>query len=207
VGNANDSRLSGGTVGVRASAGATIDNFSASVLSLTSPGLPFIDDFSTATNQQLSNNWLNQLGNLQVAGGVATGLGGLDIATINGVSVTNSTVQALVSVAAGQYAGLVSRYSGPGDSNMYWAGLVNSGGSVQLQLWLNLGGNWYGLGSAAVGSGTATVKLVTSGTSLQVFVNGAPALSVTDSNLSTAGTVGIRASAGASIDNFSATSP
>jgi hypothetical protein len=209
---ATDASLSGGTIGMRASAGATFDNFNAAALTLTNPGLPFNDDFKTATNRQLSSNWFNQLGNFQVAGGAATALGGLDIATVNGVSVLNSTVQADVSVGAGEFAGLVSRYSGPGEANMYWAGLSNiqyfGGYSITyLQLWVNVGGNWMQLANQRASSNSATIKMVTNLNTIQVFVNGAQTNSITDSSLSTAGTVGMRGSAGATFDNFTASSP
>ncbi|HEV3142504.1 MAG TPA: hypothetical protein VGZ47_01315, partial [Gemmataceae bacterium] len=92
-------------------------------LVLNNPGLPFSDNFNAATNQQLSNSWLNQQGNFQVSAGVATGLGSLDVATVNGINNSNVFVQADVNVPAGQIGGLVARYGGPLDGNMYWAGL------------------------------------------------------------------------------------
>jgi hypothetical protein len=208
VGYANDSRLTGGTVGMRASAGATIANFSADVLALNNPGLPFSDNFTTATNQQLSNDWLNQQGNFQVAGGVATGLGSLNVATVNGVSVLNSTLQALVTVAPGQAAGLVSRYSGPGDTNMYWAALVGTGsGTASAQFWVNVNGTWALLMSQSVTTSSATLKLVTSGNQMTMYVNNVSILSIMNSSIASPGTVGIRATQGATIDNFSAISP
>ncbi|HLW65037.1 MAG TPA: hypothetical protein VKS79_06910, partial [Gemmataceae bacterium] len=192
----------------RAAGGATIAAFSADNLSLNNPSLTFSDSFNAATNQQLSNSWLNQLGNIAVFGGKANGFGGLDIATVNGVFVPDSTVQADVVVAPGEYAGLVSRYSGPGDINMYWAGLNYSGGTVQAQIWRNFNGNWVVLTSESVASGGATLTFATSDNLLTLTVSGAPTLSVTDSSaLSGPGMVGIRASAGATFDNFSATSP
>src|SRR5262249_43992316 len=103
-----------GTVGIRATAGATFDNFSADVLSLTTNNLPFNESFNAATNQQLNTNWLNQNGNFQVAGGVATGKDSLDVATVNGVSSADEFVQVVINVtSSGQTAGLVTRYSGP----------------------------------------------------------------------------------------------
>jgi hypothetical protein len=207
VAYANDSLVTGGTVGIRATAGTTFDNFNADALNPVNPGLPFGDNFNAATNQQLSNNWLNQLGNFQVAGGVATGLGSLDIATVNGVSVLNSTVQADVTVNPGQFAGLVSRYSGPGEANMYWAGLVGSNGNAVAEIWVNVNGNWQLLTYATVASNAGTLKLVTSGNSLKLYVNNVLTTSIADSMIGSAGAVGIRASAGATITNFSATSP
>jgi hypothetical protein len=207
VAYADDSAISGaGTVGIRSTAGATFDNFSADVLTLTNNSLPFSDNFNAATNQQLSNSWLNQAGNFQVAGGVATGNGGLDLATVNGVSVANVTVQADLTVAmAGQWAGLIARYSGPGDQNMYVASLGNVGGGVfQVSIWRNVAGTWTLLGAQSVASGSGTLRLVVSGSTLTLFFGGVQELTLSDSMLSAAGAVGIRATAGATVDNFSA---
>src|SRR5262249_55952979 len=99
---------------------------------LTPSSLPFNDNFTVATNQQLSNNWLNQVGNFAVAGGVATGVGGLDVATVNGVSSVNEFVQADITVTgSGQAAGLITRYSGPADRNMYVGEVSRTGGVFQ----------------------------------------------------------------------------
>jgi hypothetical protein len=201
VAYANDSLVTGGTIGMRGTAGTSFDNFSADVLTLTSPILPFSDNFNTATNQQLSNNWLNQLGNFQVAGGVATGLGSIDVATVNGLSPLNSTLQADLNVSVGAYAGLVSRYSGPGETNMYWAGLNGSASGAQAQLWVNSGGVWRMIGSAPA-SASGTIKLVSLGNSFTVFFNNVSLFSVADSTITSAGLVGIRASAGGTVDNF-----
>jgi hypothetical protein len=206
---ANDSILTGGTIGMRATAGAIFDNFSADVLTLNNPGLSFSDNFNSANNQQLSNSWLNQLGNFQVAGGVATALANLNIATVNGVSVTSSTVRADVTVSTGGFAGLVSRYSGPGEANMYWAGLSNGPSGTFAQIWVNVGGNWTLLANQLTASKTATLELVTNGSTLSLFLNNnsSPTLQVTDSSITSAGAVGMRGSAGATFDNFFASSP
>jgi hypothetical protein len=208
---ANDTLLTGGTVGIRSTAGATFDNFSADVLTLNNSGPMSNDNFNTATNQQLSNSWLNQAGNFLVAGGVATAHGSTDLATVNGVSAMNSTVQADMTVAPGQIAGLVSRYSGPGDSNMYWACVEGIGsGTAVAMIFVNTNGTWRQLPVFATVSftgGTGSLKLVTFGNSLTLYVNGVSTLSIIDNSLLSAGSVGIRATQGATIDNFSATSP
>lgn len=203
---ADDSGLKTGTVGIDTSAGAGVDNFTADILTLSNGSLPFADNFNAATNQQLNSSWLNQAGNFQVAGGVATGAGPLNLATVNGVSTANVTIQADVDVtgAAGRSAGLVGRSSGPGDTNNYFAGLVNTGHGFRVELWRTVNGGRKRLASQAVATGSGTLKLVLSGTSLNVFVNAVQVLSATDSGIAGAGQVGIRASAGATVDNFSA---
>jgi hypothetical protein len=190
-----------------------LDNFSATVLVLNNPGQSFGDDFHTATRQQLSNNWLNQLGNIKVDGGVATGRGSVDVATVNGVSTLNSTVQALVTVNSGQSAGVVSRYSGPGDDNMYWAGLQGVGsGEAIAEIWVYAGSKRQMLAYAIVYSNpvnqpynqpySGTIKLVTMGNSLKLYVNNTLIASALDSTISSAGEIGIRATAGSTIDDF-----
>jgi hypothetical protein len=203
---ANDSGLKTGTVGIVTSAGAGVDNFSADILTLTNAIPPFNDNFGTATNQQLSSSWLNRAGNFQVAGGVATGVGPLNLATLNGFSTANVTVQADVNVAgaAGRSAGLVGRSSGPGDTNNYFAGLVNTGAGFRVELWRTVNGVRTRLTSHTVATGSGTLKLVLSGTSLTVFFNNVQVLSATDTGIAGPGTVGMRASAGATVDNFSA---
>jgi hypothetical protein len=145
-----------------------------------------------------------------VAGGAATGLGSLDIATVNGVSKMNSTVEADVTAnPAGGFAGFVSRYSGPGDQNMYWAGLSTFPvfGNTQAQIWVNVGGNWIKLAGVSVASGAGKLKLVTNGNTLSLYLNNVLTLQVTDNTLTGPGTVGIRGSAGATFANFMASSP
>jgi hypothetical protein len=203
---ANDSGLKTGTVGIDTSAGAGVDNFNAGILTLNNGGSPFSDSFSAATNQQLSSFWLNQAGNFQVAGGVATGVGPLNLATVNGISTVNATIQADVNVtgAAGQSAGVVGRSSGPGDKNNYFAGLVHTGSGFRVELWRTVNGVRKRLASHTVATGSGTLRLDLTGDSLKVSVNGVQVLSVTDSGIAAAGQVGMRASAGATMENFSA---
>jgi hypothetical protein len=130
----------------------------------------------------------------------------LNLATVNGLSAVNTTLQADVNVtgAAGQSAGLVGRSSGPGDRNNYYAGLVNTGHGFQVELWRTINGVRKRLASHAVSAGAGTLRLVLSGTSLTVSFNGTQVLSATDAGIAGPGQVGIRASAGATVDNFSA---
>jgi hypothetical protein len=122
--------------------------------------------------------------------------------------VAKVTVQAdVTATGSGQFAALVARYSGPGDQNMYMGALVDTGSDFEVQLWRNVGGTWTRLGVHVVGSGSGHLSLVVSGTTLTLFFGGTQELNLSDSLLSGAGSVGMRASAGATLDNFSATSP
>jgi hypothetical protein len=108
---------------------------------------------------------------------------------------------------------VVSRYSGPGDDNMYWAGLQGVGsGEAIAEIWVETNGVKRMLAYAIVYSNpmnqpynqpySGTVKLVTSANSLKLYVNNTLIASALDSTISSAGEIGIRATAGATIDDF-----
>jgi hypothetical protein len=92
---------------------------------------------------------------------------------------------------------------------MYWAGLSSfpTLGNTQAQIWVNARGNWLKLAGVAVASGAGHLKLLTSGNTLSLYINDVVTVQVTDNTLTGPGTVGIRASAGATFDNFAANSP
>ena len=121
-------------------------------------------------------------------------------------STTNANVQADVNATGGkgQQAGLVTRYTGAGDSNMYFAGLVNIGTGFQVQVRRNVNGVWKTLAIATVSAGTGTLRFDNSGSNLTVTFNNQEVLSITDTGITGPGTVGMRATAGATVDNFSA---
>lgn len=201
---ANDASLTNGALGVRGSAGATFDNFAAAVLNLNSPSLPYTDTFGMPSNQQLSNDWLNEAGNFKVQNN-ATGQGAVNLATLNGaIQVGQVWVQADVNVqgAAGQYAGLVARHKGTGDKDMYWGTLTNTGAGYVAAIWVNNDGVWKQLFSQSVANGTGTMRFEAFGPSLKLFLNNSLIAWADDSSLSW-GTVGIRGTAGATFDNFS----
>jgi hypothetical protein len=209
VAYANDTVLTAaGSVGMRTTAGAVLANFSAGPLTLANQSLPFSDNFNTpGANGQLSTSWFNRVGNIQVtSAGVARGVGAPNVATVNGISVANVTVQADITLSAiGQAAGLVTRYSGTGDRNMYYAAVAQTGaGMFQALLYVNVNGVWTLLRSHAVASGIGTLKLAVNGTSLTLSYGGSTLFTVINSSLSAAGAVGLRLSAGATADNFSA---
>jgi hypothetical protein len=203
---ANDNVLTApGTVGMREGATDTFANFSASVLTLNNPGLPFSDNFNAATNQQLSNSWLNQAGIYQVAGGVAQGAASFNLATVNGVSAANVFVQADINLGVSglQYAGTVARYSGPADQNMYWGAVVGNNGAFQAVIYRNVNGTWTQLNPfTAIGSGTGTLRFEVVGSSLKLFLNNSLIAFANDTAVTAPGTVGIRGGAD-SYDNFS----
>lgn len=212
--SAMNSALTMGSVGIRAGSGAMLTNFVAAVANPVSPqnaSLTFSEDFTAANypsglGSQLSSYWQNQLGNLSIVNSNATGPSTINTATLNGVRQANVAVQADVNVAAGEFAGLVSRYQGTGDQNMYMGAIVSSGSGFVAKLLVNVNGTWTQLAPAmSIGStGKGTLLFKTIGTTLQLNWNGTLIVSATDSRLS-AGSVGIRTGSGAGIANFTAT--
>ncbi len=209
----DDTTFSGGSVGMRVTAGVALSNFSANALTVGTPSLPFTSDFTTVTSpepNQLTDNWINQDGNYRVntTSGTATGIGTLDLATLVGLSVANVTVQANVTVTAvGENAALVSRYTGSGDQNYYLGGLANTGSGVEAYLYQNVNGVFTLLQSQMVAASSGTLVMVTEGTSLTLAYNGVLLFAVANSSLSAGGSVGMRTTAGATVSSFSASVP
>src|SRR5262249_1155606 len=105
---ADDLSLTSGTVGFRIGQNVTVANFQANAVVALTPTLPFSDDFwTTSDGSQLDRNWTDQNGNITVVNGVATGVGATNVSTVNGINQGAVSVSANVTVASGQYAGLV----------------------------------------------------------------------------------------------------
>jgi hypothetical protein len=202
-----DSSLASGQVGLRGAA-ATFDNFTSNLRLLTTPTLPFTDSFAVTAEGQLGSNWRELAGNFSVETAAAVGQTSINLAIVNGVTLTNSSQTASVALTTGDFsfAGLVARHDGPGDTDMYLGMLKKVGSSYFAQIFRNVGGVWTQLSSTAVsGSGTVTLRFDVIGTSLQLFVNDTLSAFAFDSNL-TSGSVGIRSSQNVSIDDYSVSS-
>jgi hypothetical protein len=129
---------------------------------------------------------------------------GASVAMLSGVSAADVSVQATVSATATASPGLVARYAGPGDGNMYAAFLVG-GAQPTATIWRSVGGTWTLLASAPVSSSAGTLRFDVQGSSLAVYFNYQLATSATDGMITGAGSVGLRGyNAGASWDDFSA---
>jgi hypothetical protein len=207
VAYAQDSALANGSAGMRTALGTSVANFSVTPITLTTPALPFSDTFSTSVNSQLSSSWVEQAGNYKVTPGTgATGQASLNEAVLNGVSVTNVTLQASASMALSTYIGLLARYTGPGDANTYLAQVVRlANGTYQGHLYKNVNGTWIQVGPTATRATFAgNLEFVLNGTSLTLDMDGTLAVTFADSSIAGAATVGMRSSAGVTISSFSA---
>jgi uncharacterized protein YkwD len=195
---AADSQLIAGSVGLRSFSNVQYSNFQAGNIS---PSLPFSDTFSTTGS--LSSSWLQRMGTFQVGGGLTKGTAGVgNLATLGGVTATDVSVQADVAPTSGQWAGLVARYSGAGDMNMYFGAIMATATGYQAMIWRNAGGAWTVLASQSfTGSSTGTLRFDVVGSMLRLYLNGNLLVSATDSVL-TSGGVGMRTFADATMDNF-----
>ena len=131
--------------GLRASGNQTFDNVLIDALGLATSTPLSSDSFDRADAATLGGNWTNRVGSTGVAGNAAKATAPVATATLNAVSRADVAVEADVDVAAGQAAGVVARYGGPGDANMYWGTIIaTSDGGTQFaaQIWRNVGGTW-----------------------------------------------------------------
>jgi hypothetical protein len=206
----DDITLTGGGVGMWGNQGAVFTDFAAYILTMTSPTLPFSDNLTTVTTpaNQLNDNWVNQAGNFSIntTQGTATGTGALDLATVTGVSASNATVQATISLTTGKSAGLVADFSGGGsDQNYYLGGVIataTNGHEAYLDRVVN-GVQTQLFTQSYTGSPDGTLLFQLYGPSLKLFLNGA-LIAYGDSTTLAGGSVGMRASQGAVLSSFSA---
>ncbi|MHB1034358.1 MAG: hypothetical protein ACYC35_04220 [Pirellulales bacterium] len=193
VGSVQDTALTSGTVGVRGGI-STYDNFAASVLTapaVENAALPYSDTFDRADSILLGGTWTEQLGDLVVVNNQMTAQGVVSIATLNGINQANVSVSADVNVVGGYHAGLVARYSGPGDKSFYLGHLLNTNGQYTAEIWRNVNGAWTQLRRQVVSAGTGNLKLDVVGSSLKLYLNNALVASVQDTALAS-GTAGVR---------------
>src|SRR5262249_35427589 len=128
---------------------------------------------------------------------------GLSLITVSSFAQADVVVEGKVTVSSGKFAGLVARYTGPGDSNMYFGALVGTGtSSFQAQLWKNVGGAWSQLTGVPVASGTGILHLEVIGSTLKLSLDGNLVTSANDGSITAAGTVGTRTTSGLTVDNF-----
>ena len=214
---ANDTSItSPGSVGIRAGGvGTTLDNFEAGLLaSSVVSGTNFSDNFfAHGDNRKLqSPQWQEHVGNFRQPGlppsGPATVINNapLSDAMLNGLSLADVYVQADINLAAvGQSAGLAAHYIGPGDSNMYWGAISQTGAnSFAAVISKNIGGVWTQLASQSVNSGTGSLSFTVVGESLKLFLGINLVAYANDASITAAGSSGMRAAGvGTTFSNFS----
>src|SRR5262249_39834804 len=155
---------------------------------------------------QLDGYWTDQKGNITVVNSAATGtVAGTSLSTVNGINVADVMVTGDIALAlGGQTVGLVARYSGPGSNNFYFGQLAATTTGFQASIWKNIDGTLVllALGST-VRNATGALSFKLTGSSLELSLDDTVLASAIDTSLTT-GSVGMRLSLGATLDNFSA---
>ena len=166
--------------------------------------LPFSDDFNRPDSTLIGNGWVEQQGDFEV--GLSRLLptsGTTSLATLDQLQVLDVSVSVDVDVFTG-HAGLVARYSGPGESSLYLGALVAGNGNFTGQIWRSMGGTWALLSSGSAASGSGTLRFEVSGSALGLYLDGHAVTNAQDSSITTPGSAGLRANDGG-FNNFSVT--
>lgn len=202
-----------GLCGVRATRNAHLDTFRAEAIALTTPN-PIADHFTQPDGSQLARNWTEQYGNFSVQSNALVAHDPnvypyANIATINGVSLANVSVQAKIDITVNQAAGLIARYQSDGS---YYLGMIDGNGTTFVPYIFRyvpaVGFTQQSTGQTGSGSGSGTLRLEVVGNSLKLYLDAGLLTTATDSTISaitTKGTVGVRARKDAIIDDFAAT--
>ncbi|MBI2809089.1 MAG: S8 family serine peptidase [Planctomycetes bacterium] len=200
-----DRSFRSGSVGIRSSQLATLDNFHTVAMTVE---LPFSDTFTQPSGAALNTNWTRRSGNFTVSGEKAIGVSTfpvVNLATLVGVAQANVEVQANLSlITINHEIGLLARYSGVGDTNYYMARVRKTASGYNLSIIKNVGGIATTLKSLNVKTLTGTIKFRVEDAGLTLFMNNVQQLAVIDRSL-TIGSVGMRSIGSGQIDNFSAT--
>jgi uncharacterized protein YkwD len=207
-----DRTLAGaGLGGVRATQGVTLDNVAVAPVSQTAlSSLPFTDTFTQSDGAQLSRNWTERQGNFTIAGAAVRGNDPApSIATLNGISQADSTVQADVTPGANGGAGLIARYQANGS---YYLGMIladPTGTRLTPYIFEYVAGVGFMQLAAgpAISASAGTLRIVVVGNSLKLYFGPDSShlslvASAIDSTLAAAGLTGMRATRGATLDNF-----
>src|SRR5204862_42041 len=109
-------------------------------------------------------------------------------ATLSGVSKKDVYVEATIGglTSVGQYAGLAARYSGPGDTNMYWGAIGKTGATTfTAVIYKNVSGTWSLVASQAIGSsiGLGKLRFEVVGDSQKLFLDDGLKLFTFDSSI------------------------
>jgi len=154
-------------------------------------------------------SWVQAVGRIAVSGNTAISTsGGNSVMVLRGVSAADVHLRATVATqaAVGQAVGLVARYGGPGDANMYLGRLVKRPAGFAAEIWRNVGGVWQLLAARAAPRGGGLLGFDVVGSSLTLSFNGRTLLQIRDNAITRPGSVGVRITgAGNRLDSFVAT--
>ncbi|MBX3415793.1 MAG: hypothetical protein KF708_24120 [Pirellulales bacterium] len=167
----------------------------------TAVSLPFADNFNRPNNSDLSSAWVERVGDLQIVDKHLVLASNREaLATLNGVWQANVSISLdfdLQSAEVERSVGVAARYSGPGDSNYYFARIMKHQGSYSAEIWVNLGGNNTPLSTVPISGSSGRLRFNVYGSRLDLYVDGVLLTSVTNDRV-TIGTLGIRQTGGSS---------
>ena len=194
-----------GFVGIRGTGGMLFDDLVAEPVALPAAPVPYDESFDV-DNGPLPDEWIVRAGDFDVSENAArTAIGGTAILNTE-ETLDNAIVEADVDLSGEDdaHVGLVARYGGPLDQNMYLGALVRQGEHLFADIWVQQDGEWTQLvrQRLAPSASAGRLQFHVHGDHLQLALDGAPIARTTDSSLSGAGYVGIRGCAGQTIDNF-----
>jgi len=158
----------------------------AAAVTVVAPTLPFTDNFANL------NAWTIVDGTWTLRNGGVQGTSSTEAVIFAGSSSwANYQITAVVTLPAGQFAGIVFRYSN--SNNYYWAGIGDWGNQYGISKVVG------GVNSEIIGSGTAssngagtyTLKVVTQGSTITLYVNSILVLTTTDTTFAS-GAIGLR---------------
>jgi subtilisin family serine protease len=212
--------LAGKTVtGGRLNAGATLESLgiapvppapqpppSATVPPAPTPSsLPFSDSFNRP-NGPVAGAWTQPVGRIAISGNTAISVsGGNAVMVLRNVVTADVHLRAWVSVRpiTGMGVGLVARYGGPGDGNMYLGRLVKRPAGYAVQIWASDHGVWRLLGMRAAPRGSGLLQFDVVGNRLTLHSNGRALLDIRNNSITRPGGVGTRITGiGSRFDNF-----
>ncbi len=194
-----------GQAGIRGTQFTTVDQF---FFSPIDPELPFGDNFDRANFTFLGSQWIENAGDLAIQNRKLKAVGSpiANLALYPWAVVRDVVVQAQVAVLGfgSSEAGLVARYSGPADKNMYFGALSVNAGVYTGRIYEQNNGSWTLLVSGPASTGAGLLRFEVVDRSLKLFLNGTLLCKTESTTFSGPGQVGIRGGALTTFDNFSA---
>jgi hypothetical protein len=191
--------VSGGIVAAAVNSATIGGDFTGQIVVAAGPVNLSVTGATAAT----AHVWIERLGAFTVTDGALVGQSATNIATINGLNERDTTIQASVTLAAGQSAGLLARFSGPADSNYYEARLTDAGNGIQATIYRNHNGTLTRLVSKTIsvrgiGPPILLLKFKLVGSTLGLYLGNVLVETATDATL-TSGGVGVRLGMGAAV--------
>ena len=173
-----------------------------------SPSLPFSDSFNRTAGAVASDAWSQPVGRIVLSGNAAlSAAAGSSLLVLRGISKADVQLEARVNVRSvtGHAVGLVARYGGPGDSNMYLGRLVRRPAGYFAQIWVSDHGTWRLLGMRLAPRGSGVLQFNVVGNRLTVGIDGRVLVDLRNNRITRPGSAGLRtAGIGSQFDDFRA---